>query len=86
VPRAFIRDSVVRELAYSRLKVEPHRKYFVNTGSVGEPRDGNPNASYAIYNLAEASIELRRVPYEAEKARAKLRAAGLPERRQVGQP
>ena len=81
LPRVFVRDSAVREGAYSKLKIEPGRKYFVNAGSVGEPRDGNPDAAYAIYDPGEGSIELRRVPYDVEAAEAKVRMAGLMGRR-----
>ena len=80
VPVAFIRDSVVRGGSYSKFKVEPGRKYFVNVGSVGQPRDLNPKASYAVYDMEEGSIELRRLDYDIPKAQAKIRAAGLPER------
>lgn len=80
VPVAFIRDSVVRGGTYSKFRVEPGRKYFVNVGSVGQPRDNNPKAAYAIYDLDEGSIELRRLDYDIPKAQAKIRAAGLPER------
>jgi diadenosine tetraphosphatase ApaH/serine/threonine PP2A family protein phosphatase len=80
VPVAFIRDSVVRGGTYSKFKVEPGRKYFVNVGSVGQPRDGNPKAAYAIYDMDEGSIELRRLDYDIPTAQAKIRAAGLPER------
>src|ERR1041384_2113828 len=79
VPVAFIRDSVVRGGSYSKFKVEPGRKYFVNVGSVGQPRDLNPKASYAVYDMEEGSIELRRLDYDIPKAQAKIRAAGLPE-------
>lgn len=80
VPVAFIRDSVVRGGTYSKFKVEPGRKYFVNVGSVGQPRDGNPHAAYVIYDLNEGSIELRRIVYDIPKAQEKIRNAGLPER------
>ncbi len=80
VPVAFIRDSVVRGGTYSKFKVEPGRKYFVNVGSVGQPRDGNPHAAYVIYDMDEGTIELRRLNYNIPKAQAKIRAAGLPER------
>ena len=80
VPVAFIRDSVVRGGTYSKFKVEAGRKYFVNVGSVGQPRDGNPSAAYVIYDLNEGSIELRRIMYDIPKAQEKIRAAGLPER------
>ena len=80
VPVAFIRDSVVRGGTYSKFKVEAGRKYFVNVGSVGQPRDGNPAAAYVIYDLGEGSIELRRIMYDIPKAQEKIRAAGLPDR------
>src|SRR5262245_62240317 len=80
VPVAFIRDREVRGGTYSKFKIEPGRKYFVNVGSVGQPRDGNPKAAYAIYDMDEGSVELRRLDYDIEKTQGKIRAAGLPER------
>src|ERR1041384_875923 len=80
VPVAFIRDSVVRGGTYSKFKVEPGRKYFVNVGSVGQPRDGNPKAAYVIYDLDEGSIELRRLDYDIPKAPKKIPRGGLPPR------
>jgi len=66
VPTAFIRDGVVRGGTYSKFKIEPGRKYFINVGSVGQPRDETrkdeiPKAAYVIYDLVEKSVELRRV-------------------------
>src|SRR2546430_4271786 len=87
VPVAFIRDSVVRGGTYSKFKVETGRKYFVNVGSVGQPRDGNPKAAYVIYDLDEGSIELRRLDYDIPKAQKKILEAGLsarPARRPAG--
>ncbi len=80
VPVAFIRDSVVRGGTYTKFKVEQGRKYFVNVGSVGQPRDNNPKAAYVIYDLDEGSIELRRVDYDIPKAQKKILEAGLPPR------
>jgi predicted phosphodiesterase len=80
VPVAFIRDTVVRGGTYSKFKVEPGRKYFINVGSVGQPRDNNPKAAYVVYDLDEGLIELRRLDYDIPTAQAKIRAAGLPER------
>ena len=80
VPMAFIRDSMVRGGTYTKFKVEPGRKYFVNIGSVGQPRDRDPRAAYGIYDLDEKTIELRRLDYPIESAQEKIRAAGLPER------
>jgi diadenosine tetraphosphatase ApaH/serine/threonine PP2A family protein phosphatase len=80
VPVAFMRDSVVRGGTYSKFKIEPGRKYFVNVGSVGQSRDGVPKATYATFNLDDGTIELRRLDYDMAKTQAKIRAAGLPER------
>jgi diadenosine tetraphosphatase ApaH/serine/threonine PP2A family protein phosphatase len=60
--------------------VEPGRKYFVNVGAVGQPRDGNPKAAYVVYDMDEGSIELRRLEYDIASAQKKIREAGLPER------
>lgn len=80
VPVAFIRDSVVRGGTYSKFRVEPGRKHFVNVGSVGQPRDNNPKAAYVVYDLNEGSIELRRLDYDIPKAQKKILDAGLPPR------
>lgn len=80
VPVAFIRDSMVRGGTYSKFKVEPGRKYFVNVGSVGQPRDLNPKAAYVVYDLDEQTIELRRLDYDIGKAQQKILDAGLPPR------
>ncbi|MCS7336923.1 MAG: metallophosphatase family protein [Verrucomicrobiae bacterium] len=80
VPLAFVRDTVVRGGTYSKFKVEPGKKYFVNVGAVGQPRDNNPKAGYVIYDTVEGTIELRRVEYDIAKAQRKILEAGLPER------
>lgn len=80
VPLAFIKDTVVRGGTYSKFKVEPGKKYFVNVSSVGQPRDNNPKAGYVIYDLDEGTIEQRRLDYDIKKAQAKIIAAGLPHR------
>ena len=80
VPVAFIRDAQVRGGTYSKFKVEPGKKYFVNVGSVGQPRDGNPRAAYVVYDLDEGSIELRRLDYDLPTTQQKILNAGLPPR------
>ena len=80
VPVAFVRDTMVRGGTYSKFKVEPGKKYFVNVGAVGQPRDGNPKAGYVIYDLDDGTIELRRLDYDIGKAQEKIRSAGLPAR------
>ena len=80
VPVAFIRDSVVRGGTYSKFRLEPGKKYFVNVGSVGQSRDGVPLATYAIHDMVEGTIELRRLEYDKSKTQQKILAAGLPRR------
>lgn len=80
VPVAFMRDTVVRGGTYSKFKVEPGKKYFVNVGAVGQPRDNNPKAAYVVYDMDEATIELRRLDYDIAAAQKKILDAGLPER------
>ena len=52
---------------------------LVNPGSVGQPRDGNPEAAYAIVDLAVPAVRFGRVPYDVATTQAKIREAGLPE-------
>ena len=56
------------------------RKYFVNVGSVGQPRDGDPRAAYALYDPAERVVRFRRLEYDVAAAQERIRKAGLPER------
>lgn len=58
----------------------PNRKWLLVLGSVGQPRDRIPAASYAILDTAKSSITYRRAPYDIEKAANKILAAGLPPR------
>ncbi len=51
-------------------------RYLVNPGSVGQPRDGDPRAAYALWDGSE--LRLRRVPYDVEAAAAETRTMGLP--------
>jgi predicted phosphodiesterase len=80
VPVAFMKDSVVRGGTYSKFKTEPGKKYFVNVGAVGQPRDNNPKAAYVIYDTVDGTIEIRRLDYDIAAAQKKILAAGLPER------
>jgi diadenosine tetraphosphatase ApaH/serine/threonine PP2A family protein phosphatase len=59
--------------------LEPGRQYVVNPGSVGQPRDRDPRAAYAIWDGEAEALELRRVEYDIAAAAERIRAAGLPE-------
>lgn len=55
------------------------RRWLAVVGSVGQPRDRNPAAGYAIYDSALNELTFRKVPYNCAATAAKVRAAGLPE-------
>lgn len=74
---AGIRVEAVRG-ARTRLKLEPGKRYLINPGSVGQPRDRNPKASYAIFDARERTVFFDRVAYDVESARRKIHRAGLP--------
>ncbi|MFC1703722.1 metallophosphoesterase family protein [Candidatus Omnitrophota bacterium] len=54
------------------------RKYIVNVGSVGQPRDGDPRASYCIYDSTNREVTIKRVEYNVEKTQEQITQAGLP--------
>ncbi len=72
--------SAVYRIDAQDFKLPLGRKYFINVGSVGQPRDGDPRAAYAIWEPAERMLSFRRLDYDIEAAQARIRAAGLPER------
>jgi len=56
------------------------QRLIVNPGSVGQPRDNNPDAAYALLEVETEVWEYRRVPYDIAATQDRLRKAGLPER------
>jgi diadenosine tetraphosphatase ApaH/serine/threonine PP2A family protein phosphatase len=61
------------------MEIDPGCGYLINPGSVGQPRDGDPRAGYAIYDVEErASVQYHRVAYDVEGAQKKIYNAGLP--------
>jgi predicted phosphodiesterase len=79
VPGIFVSDQTkVDILENLDIKMDTELKYLVNVGSVGQPRDGNPEASFAIYDDEEFTISIKRVPYDVRKAQDKIMKAGLP--------
>ena len=81
VPIAFTEGlDISNGVFYEAVKVEQNKRYFINVGSVGQPRDGDPRAAYAIYDTKEAVVELHRIDYDLETTQEKILSAGLPER------
>jgi diadenosine tetraphosphatase ApaH/serine/threonine PP2A family protein phosphatase len=60
------------------LELERGRRYLVNVGSVGQPRDRDPRAAYAIWDVERGTISTRRVVYDVAGAREKILRGGLP--------
>ncbi|MFP6872778.1 MAG: metallophosphoesterase family protein [Verrucomicrobiales bacterium] len=60
------------------IEIETGKRYFVNIGSVGQPRDGDTRASYCIYDMGGQRMVNRRVEYDLKAAQQKIRDAGLP--------
>lgn len=67
-----------RPTSGGRVPVPPHRFWLALVGSVGQPRDGNPAAGYAIFDDAAEELTFYRVPYDHVTAAAKMRRVGLP--------
>ena len=63
----------------STLVIEPGTTYLLNPGSVGQPRDGDARAAFAIADIANNTVEFWRVPYDIEAVQARMTAAGLPD-------
>ena len=61
-----------------RFKLVPGTRYLINPGSVGQPRDGNPLASFAIYDSDARAVTIHRVAYPLASAQRKILDAGLP--------
>jgi predicted phosphodiesterase len=60
------------------VKCESGRKLFVNPGSVGQPRDGDPRASFAIWDADHGRVEFYRMEYDIPRTQEKMHAAQLP--------
>ena len=79
VPGIFsYRSNRIKFFCKEKTKISKGEKVIVNTGSVGQPRDGDPRLCYAVYDTDKNTVELKRLPYDTEKARAKIIKAGLP--------
>jgi diadenosine tetraphosphatase ApaH/serine/threonine PP2A family protein phosphatase len=61
-----------------RMRLKRDCRYLINPGSIGQPRDRNPDASFAFYDTEQHAVTFERVRYDVEKARDKIHSAGLP--------
>lgn len=61
-----------------RYTVDQRSRFLINPGAVGQPRDGDPRAAYAMFDIDAGTIEFRRVEYDISEAQQHILAAGLP--------
>lgn len=76
----FVRDDRVHHITTQQILVSAGKKYFINPGSIGQPRDRDWRAAYCILDCDRQTIEQRRVKYDLATAQKKIRQAGLPGR------
>jgi len=62
-----------------RIVLDPETVYFINPGSVGQPRDNNPEAAFGLFDTETRTFELMRAPYDVERASRRVRDAHLPQ-------
>jgi len=82
VPVTFFYEDDGEEIWYTQeteIPLGDFSKTIVNVGSVGQPRDDNPKAAYALYDTERQLVTIRRVEYDVETAKQKILDAGLPE-------
>ncbi len=61
------------------LELKQGSRYIINPGSIGQPRDGDPRAAYAVWDTEAHTIRFNRVEYDISATQRKMRAAGLPD-------
>ncbi|MFH1984487.1 MAG: metallophosphoesterase family protein [Pseudomonadota bacterium] len=67
-----------QELPCGGVLLDGEKHYIINIGSVGQPRDGNRDAKYVIFDTDSRMLDVRYIPYDREAAARKVIAAGLP--------
>jgi len=74
-----VRPAMFRGRSRVALELLPREKYLLNPGSVGQPRDGDVRAAYALYDDRRRQVEYGRVPYPFETTQRRMEEAGLPD-------
>ncbi len=73
------KDTRCQFIRPSEVHFEPEKRYIINVGSVGQPRDGDPRAGYVVYDAATKCVQYHRLDYDMAATQRKIREAGLPE-------
>ncbi|HXI10369.1 MAG TPA: metallophosphoesterase family protein [Thermodesulfobacteriota bacterium] len=81
VPVAYVKGEEVEGMRpFGTVKLEKDKSYLVNPGSIGQPRDRDPRASFLVYDDKKSEITFYRTDYDIAATAAKIMEAGLPER------
>jgi len=70
-------EQEVFEVVATKFDLRPNHRYIISVGSVGQPRDYDPRASYTIYDTDERTFEFKRVAYDIETAAQKIFKSSL---------
>jgi predicted phosphodiesterase len=76
---AFVKDD--KKISYSResnIIIKPGKKYIINVGSIGQPRDRDWRSCFCIYDSKDRSIQIKRTEYDVKSAQSKILKAALP--------
>ena len=79
LPITFLGTQPVTFTAQAQFQLAGGTRAIVNTGSVGQPRDGDARASYAVYDTEARAVQVRRVAYDIDRAARKIVEVGLPD-------
>jgi predicted phosphodiesterase len=91
IPFVVVQDGEGNFSSYHKsvIKLEPNKRYLINVGSVGQPRDGNWQSCSVIFESEKREVRIKRLPYNLKETQRKMKKAGLPsvliERLSVGQ-
>jgi len=75
----YSQDGVVQFIPEAQFPLSPEKRYIINVGSVGQPRDRDPRASCCVYDSQARTVMVKRVEYDIKKAADKIVKAGLPQ-------
>jgi predicted phosphodiesterase len=80
VPGIFVKDNTGDLYVHHEPEVQftEGSKYLINIGSVGQPRDGNPDAAFGVMDSEAGTYELKRIPYDVETVQRKMAEHNLP--------
>lgn len=72
------KNNEIYRRAPSNIELDPESRYIINVGSIGQPRDGNPDPVFVVYDSIAHKIEFRRFYYDSSLTQEKIKVSGLP--------